>query len=323
MLSVSAFSFVTAILQVFSSVIPAYAADTRLPLEKKLCFRSGEYVVFAQSRLGGSTNLNERGGKLDSWNIENAHEHIFFCKDGKIVDNKGFTPASNTLSNVIYGSGRLFSEKIEDVKIQNYTLIDKQRYDSKIIRSILNEIPKNKTYCLIGRNCQNFTEDVRQEYQKRTQSPTNSFKTTIDLTKGSLYSTNALIPSLVTDEEGRGRTVILYTSEKYKNKGIIIHGMNPVPISNITTVFFRFVKPNNAKISTTIDGFQLNLVVQSNVKLTWYDNKSRIIGQKTINNSGFVNIRNSGIARVQVGTLTEQDDEKFRINNFSFTLFKK
>ena len=99
--------------------------------------------------------------------------------------------------------------------------------------------------------------------------------------------------------------------------------MMPVSIMNITTVFFRFVKLSNAKISTTIDGFQVNLIVKSNVKLTWYDNKNRTIGQKTINNSGVVNIRDSGIAMVQVGTLTEQDNEEFRISNFSFTINQK
>lgn len=305
MLSVSAFSVMATVLQTFSSVIPASASNTPSPLEQKLCKVNGKYAVFAKERLVSS----QRGGIADRMNVELAHEHIFYCENGRIKDNIGFGPD---------GRG------IEDItdKSLNYILIDKVRYDSKIIKSIVDDM-QDKPYCLIGNNCQDFAENVRQEYQRRTKLSINAFKTTVDLTKGSLNSTSALIPSLVTDEEGRGRTVILYTSEKYKNKGIIIHAMNPVPMGNITTVFFRFVKPNNAKISTTIDGFQINLVVSSNVKLTWYDNKSRVIGQKTIKNSGVVNIQNSGIARVQVGTLTEQDDEKFRINNFSFTLSKK
>ena len=43
-------------------------------------------------------------------------------------------------------------------------------------------------------------------------NPSNPFKTTIDLTKVDLNSNSMIMPSLVTDEKGRGRSVILYTS---------------------------------------------------------------------------------------------------------------
>jgi hypothetical protein len=176
--NISTFSIGVTILQTFLLGIPSYASNAQLPLERKLCKQKGEYAVFAQSRFDGSTNLNERGGMWDSINMEDAHEHIFFCKDGKIVDNIGFRLGrSSSDSFPVRGQGERFREDIKDDKNKNYTLIDNVRYNSKIIYSVLKDIPENETYCLIGNNCQNFAQKVREKYKERSQTSANSSQT--------------------------------------------------------------------------------------------------------------------------------------------------
>jgi hypothetical protein len=165
------------------------SAQARSVASQRVCLQSGSYAVFAQHPLFfGAWNVQ---GLLNYWlppelrrvprsslgdvtNTELAHEHIFFCDNGTIVDNVGFGP-----------EGRFqYSQKSLDTgkepngsRVDNFVPLDRERYNSNIVRSILRDSPAilptrcvlqgDGKYLGIGHNCQNFTEKIRNEYWRK------------------------------------------------------------------------------------------------------------------------------------------------------------
>jgi len=49
--------------------------------------------------------------------------------------------------------------------LSQYSVIESGLNDS-IMRSAVSSIDENRTYCLVGSNCQNYVDKVRREYNK-------------------------------------------------------------------------------------------------------------------------------------------------------------
>ena len=89
----------------------------------------------------------------DKNNIEGVHEHIFF--EDEIGGNIGFTNKDG-----------LFVDK--EKNIPKYKITE-TGYDDSTMRQAIENIKDRypaESYKTIGHNCQNFVEDVRQEYKK-------------------------------------------------------------------------------------------------------------------------------------------------------------
>lgn len=144
-------------------VLLVQSVQAQFTIEQRLCRHNGRYVVFAQKPLQGSLGVSQprpQGGFTDRNNIQLAHEHIFFCNNGRVERNVGF------------GKEGRFSEKTLS---DQYALIDDKRYDSNIISSILGPdqcyISEANTYGELSNNCQDFAARVRQEYWRRIKAP--------------------------------------------------------------------------------------------------------------------------------------------------------
>jgi hypothetical protein len=136
------------------------AVQAQSIVEQQLCRYSGKYVVFAQRPLQ-VLPIRVPLPRGDRNNIELAHEHIFFCNNGRVERNIGFGPDG------------MFSESALSEK---YVLIDEEQYDSKIMTQILPKQLLSKQchetnpvgeYGLRTNNCQDFAERVRQLYWRR------------------------------------------------------------------------------------------------------------------------------------------------------------
>ena len=131
-------------------------------IEKILCKYDGNYVVFAQrplKRLPFIPQPRPSDGFSDRNNVQLTHEHIFFCKNGRIERNVGFGP-----------DGR-YSEKTIS---ERYRLVNDRRYNLAIINSILGPdacyTSDVGTYGLRSNNCQDFAARVRTEYNLRVSA---------------------------------------------------------------------------------------------------------------------------------------------------------
>ena len=139
-------------------------ARAQTVIEKTLCKSNGKYVVFAHrplKRLPFISQPRPADSFSDRNNVQLAHEHIFFCDNGRIERNVGFGP-----------DGR-FSEELISEK---YRLVNGQKYNTSIINSILGpDACYNSevgTYGLRSNNCQDFAERVRSEYNRRMSALT-------------------------------------------------------------------------------------------------------------------------------------------------------
>lgn len=118
-----------------------YAQST---MESRLCSNTGRYVVFAERSLDGTS--------------QPAHEHIFFCNNGRIEDNIGF--------------GQLGRWR-EDLISDDYALIDTTQYSSDAIRlAIALDVcyTTDDENDFIANNCQDFTDKIKREYQRLNAS---------------------------------------------------------------------------------------------------------------------------------------------------------
>jgi hypothetical protein len=161
-----------------------------LTLSGKICKEKGKYAVVAQHPILGASwpdgNPPPRNTLDDRANTEYAHEHIFFCEDRNIVDNIGFGPQGRfSYSSDEINSGIEVDNRGRKIgRVDDFALIDNNRYDSDIIKQILAGVtdilpnrcefrrPNDRIYGGVINNCQGFTARVREEYKKRMLSGT-------------------------------------------------------------------------------------------------------------------------------------------------------
>jgi hypothetical protein len=158
-------------------------AEARSKVEQNICREIGSYAVFArQGILGGDRGRD--GSFADQTNSQRAHEQIFFCNEGKIVENIGFGFGKPDIQGLpVSGTGARFSYTANDIqrgiaradgsRLDTFAPIDGGRiYDPRIIKKIIGFLPSACTlqddgrYSGIGNNCQNWTANVRKEYWK-------------------------------------------------------------------------------------------------------------------------------------------------------------
>ena len=152
------------ILLAISSMPFSLNVKAETAIERILCRYDGSYVVFAQrplTRLPFISQPRPSDGFSDRNNVQLAHEHIFFCNNGRIERNVGFGP-----------DGRFSEETISE----KYRLVNDQRYNPSTINSILGPdacyISDVGTYRTRSNNCQDFAERVRTEYNRRESTLT-------------------------------------------------------------------------------------------------------------------------------------------------------
>lgn len=88
---------ISGLLTVFSQIVISEAALAQSATEKAICSQNGEYATFAQHPIFGG-RIGKRGSVMDQANLQRVHEHIFFCKNGRIVDNVGWNWDSKRFS---------------------------------------------------------------------------------------------------------------------------------------------------------------------------------------------------------------------------------
>jgi len=153
---------------------------------QSVCTKSGSYAVFAQhpiSILGVRGSYGQSGSVADSLNLQQVHEHIFFCNSGQIVENVGFRDKGR----FSYASGDLErGRESNGTRLDDFVPIDSEQYDSDIIREIvaggiifpnrcdLNP-PNDGTYRYVVNNCQGWTARVREEYWNRVKPNITAF----------------------------------------------------------------------------------------------------------------------------------------------------
>ncbi|TAD96853.1 MAG: hypothetical protein EAZ97_13440 [Bacteroidetes bacterium] len=147
--------------------------EDKRTLDECLCKEKGEYAVSAKNPIMGG-DYGKTGSGADQLNIQQVHEHIFICKDGKIVDNIGFRGA---VKGEPFGKGQIFSYNATE--IQNGVTDDRDLHkfavsgkytDVEKLRSAINFIKNRKEYktyeVVAGDNCQVFVDDVKKAYEK-------------------------------------------------------------------------------------------------------------------------------------------------------------
>jgi hypothetical protein len=160
-----------------------YKKLNQSPVESKLCKYDGRYAVFAQHPLFPGADIIETGHPLvglatqSSLNNELAHEHIFFCNNGKITRNVGFGPDGQfSYSNQAITTGR----EENGGRVDNFEPINDQLYDTDIINSVLEQsyscnLQDNRgSYVGLGNNCQNFTERIRNRFNEKLRKVCNN-----------------------------------------------------------------------------------------------------------------------------------------------------
>ena len=158
--------------------------------QQRICQAEGRYAVVAQHPILGASWENgqppPRNTPDDRANTEYAHEHIFFCENGNIVDNIGFGLQGRfSYSTEAINSGIEVDNRGRKVgRVDDFALIDNNRYDFDIIKQILAGVtdilpgrcefrrPNDYVYGGVVNNCQGFTARVREEYKKRMLSGT-------------------------------------------------------------------------------------------------------------------------------------------------------
>ena len=168
-------------------------ARAQTVIEKTLCNSNGKYVVFAHrplKRLPFISQPRPADSFFDRNNVQLAHEHIFFCNNGRIERNVGFGP-----------DGRFSEESFSG----EYRLVNNQKYNTSIINSILGPDACYKsevgTYGLRSNNCQDFAARVRSEYNRRmaalapnAQEGMPSCQAAVDSVKSDLTAKGFFVP---------------------------------------------------------------------------------------------------------------------------------
>lgn len=144
------------------------------PLDCKICQEKGTYAVFVKKPLENfPVSVGKQDGYPSDWaNLQVSHEHLFYCKNGKITGNVGYDPkGQRVFKNIEIKNkvGQLSKTTLTNSKI--YTDVNKMR---KAVEIVLN-MPRFKTfvtakkdaisrYNLVLNNCQHFAERVRYVY---------------------------------------------------------------------------------------------------------------------------------------------------------------
>jgi hypothetical protein len=159
------------------------AAQAQSVAEQRICRQRGRYVVFAQHPLsqgawgrGGLDGNRPNSPVGDRLNVEIAHEQIFFCNNGRVVDNIGFGPTGRfKYPEEAIRTGREASGE----RVDNFVPIDSERYDPEIVKIVLaggTAVLPNRcefrttNYGIYGgvvNNCQGWTARVREEYWRK------------------------------------------------------------------------------------------------------------------------------------------------------------
>jgi hypothetical protein len=131
--------------------------------------------------MGGT--VGNQGSPADSLNIQQAHEQLFFCNNGRVIRNIGYgtrdggpvgpgflfsyTPTEiNSGSEVVKGKKEPLNFVVTDPELYNIDVID------IVLRSVPNILPdrciiSTDTYRVVGNNCQDFAKNVRKAYWQK------------------------------------------------------------------------------------------------------------------------------------------------------------
>jgi hypothetical protein len=141
--------------------------------EQSICRQGGRYVVFAQHPiLQWAPDIPAS----DRLNLEKAHEHIFFCNNGRVTNNIGFGQTGRfKYPEAALRTGR----EADGGRVDNFVPIDSERYDPEIIKMVLTggtailpdrcefRTPNDGIYGGVVNNCQGWTARVREEYWRK------------------------------------------------------------------------------------------------------------------------------------------------------------
>lgn len=151
--------------------------------EQRICRQGGRYVVFAQHPLsqgawgrGGLDGNRPNSPVGDRLNVEIAHEQIFFCNKGRVVDNISFGPTGRfKYPEEAIRTG----QESSGGRVDNFVPIDSERYDHDVVRIVLAggtavlpnrcefRTPNDGIYGGVVNNCQGWTARVREEYWQK------------------------------------------------------------------------------------------------------------------------------------------------------------
>lgn len=159
------------------------AAQAQSVAEQRICRQRGRYVVFAQHPLsqgawgrGGLDGNRPNSPVGDRLNVEIAHEQIFFCNNGRVVDNIGFGPTGRfKYPEEAIRTG----QEASGGRVDNFVPLDSERYDPEIVKIVLAggtavlpnrcefRTPNDGIYGGVVNNCQGWTARVREEYWRK------------------------------------------------------------------------------------------------------------------------------------------------------------
>jgi len=119
-------------------------------------------AYFGKRPVGGTHGWLAKGPGTnpldDALNTELVHEQIFY-EDGKLPSNEG-----------IFGDQGAWNEpgnvRADDPnRLKDYWRSDPAAYDDSLMRKAVRNTGAGN-YCLVGSNCQDWTEKVRREYER-------------------------------------------------------------------------------------------------------------------------------------------------------------
>jgi hypothetical protein len=135
---------------------PMRAPESRgLRQTPHLCGTSGRFAVFAFRPLGSSSV------KLVPWPADNhqiAHEQLFFCDGGVVIENMGF----GTLDRMFDGHGTVL---VEDTgAFARYEIVDPTLYDYDTMSRVVLRMCQPRQYDVLTGNCQHWADEQRRLY---------------------------------------------------------------------------------------------------------------------------------------------------------------
>jgi len=257
--------------------------NNQSPTEQNICKNDGKYAVFAKHPLQQGAQfipaavaavgvaakrpdvvigIVDYEINKDRRNIELAHEHIFFCDNGKITRNIGFGP-NGQFSYTNRAITQNIDETISDAnpnpitgkgKVDDFRPID-QMYDSDLMNRVLARSNvctsyKPGAYVGVGNNCQNFAEEMRKKFDQKLQSICNQPIAKIsDKNKtGSSYGD----PHIVTFDGYRYsfQTVGEFTLVKSTDRSFEVQvRQSPVPGAQLSLNSAVAIKSGNSRIA--------------------------------------------------------------------------
>jgi hypothetical protein len=130
----------------------------------QICGERGRFAVFAVRSLKYAPGI----GLLDadSADLQVLHEQVFFCDDGFVMSNFGFTDLTREDGE----DGMVFSERSE--MFQRYRVINAARFDpQRMMRAVEASRENLAPYGLWTHNCQDWASDVRRRYHNQPPRP--------------------------------------------------------------------------------------------------------------------------------------------------------